>query len=68
MNNNYDAVYRNVGTTRRTMHRVEDHYAIHTFKSESEDAIKFFKDLGISAVVLALFGILAYSFYLVIQV
>jgi hypothetical protein len=66
--NNYDAVYRNTGMARRTMHRVEDHYAIHTFKSEHDDAVRFMKDFGISVLVMALAGLLIYSFYLIIQV
>ena len=41
---NYESVYRNTGMTPRTMHRVEDHYAIHTFKSDTQDAIKFLSE------------------------
>lgn len=41
-NNNYDAVYRNTGTTPRKMHRVEDHYPLHTFRTELDDAKDFF--------------------------
>ena len=51
---NYDAVYRNTGTTPRTMRRVEDHYALHTFKTEWEDAKQFF----IGVVIVALFAML----------
>ena len=49
---NYESVYRNTGTTPRTMRRVEDHYAIHTFKSDTQDAIKFLGEVlvGMSAV------------------
>ena len=66
--NNYDAVYRNTGMARRTMHRVEDHYAIHTFKSEHDDAVRFMKDFGISVLVIGLLGFIAYSFYQFIRV
>ena len=66
--NNYDAVYRNTGMARRTMHRVEDHYAIHTFKSEHDDAVRFIKDFGISVLVMAVLGSFFYSIYLIIQV
>ena len=51
MNQDYKAIYKNTGMTRRTMHRVEDHYALHTFKSEWDDAKEFF----IGAVVVSLF-------------
>ena len=54
MNNNYDAVYRNTGTTPRKMHRVEDHYAIHTFKSDTEKAIKFFIDMVVGMLAVAM--------------
>lgn len=54
MNNNYDAVYRNTGTIRRTMRRVEDHYAIHTFKSDTEKATKFFVEMVVGMLVVAL--------------
>jgi hypothetical protein len=54
MNNNYDAVYRNTGTTPRKMHRVEDHYAIHTFKSDTEKATKFFIDMVVGILMVGL--------------
>ena len=49
---NYESVYRNTGMTPRTMHRVEDHYAIHTFKSDTKQALEFFREMlvGMSAV------------------
>lgn len=53
-NNNYDAVYRNTGTVRRTMHRVEDHYAIHTFKTDAERAGKFFIDMVLGMLMVGI--------------
>ena len=54
MNNNYDAVYRNTGTIRRTMRRVEDHYDIHTFKTDSERAGKFVVDMVVGMLVVGM--------------
>ena len=62
MNNNYDAVYRNTGTIRRTMRRVEDHYAIHTFKSDTEKATKFFVEMVVGMLMVALPLVALYSF------
>jgi hypothetical protein len=62
MNNNYDAVYRNTGTTPRKMHRVEDHYAIHTFKSDTEKGIKFFIDMVVGILMVGLPLVALYSF------
>ena len=62
---NYESVYRNTGMTPRTMHRVEDHYAIHTFKSDTQDAIKFLSEalVGfacISALVFIIYAVLTW--------
>ena len=59
--NNYDAVYRNTGTTPRTMHRVEDHYALHTFKSDTRLAFEFFSEMLVGLFAIAGFFFLCYA-------
>ena len=60
-NTNYNAVYRNTGTTPRTMHRVEDHYTLHTFKSEYDDAKQFVIDFVVTTLVIGLFSLIGYA-------
>mgnify|MGYP003341701670 FL=1 len=60
-NNNYDAVYRNTGTTPRKMHRVEDHYAIHSFRTDLDEAKDFFVEMVIGAVMVGLPMLIIYS-------
>lgn len=59
--NNYESVYKNTGTVPRTMHRVEDHYTLHYFKSENDDAKRFFKDFVVTTLVIALIGLIGYA-------
>ena len=59
--NNYESVYKNTGTVPRTMHRVEDYYPISSFKSENDDAKRFFKDFVVTTLVIALIGLIGYA-------
>ena len=43
------------------MRRVEDHYAIQTFKSEHDDAVKFFKDFVVTTLVIGLLALIGYA-------
>ena len=61
MNNNYESVYRNTGTTPRKMHRVEDHYALHTFKSETREALEFLGDMLVGLTGIACLVFLGYA-------
>lgn len=58
---NYDAVYRNTGTTPRTMRRVEDHYAIHRMRTDLDEARDFLVDMVIGMVMVGLPMVLIYS-------
>ena len=58
----YKSVYKNTGMTPRKMHRVEDHYAIHTFKSEWDDAKDFFVGALIVFAFIGFFLLLGYGF------
>jgi hypothetical protein len=60
--NNYESVYRNTGATPRTMRRVEDHYAVHTFKSEWDDAKEFFIGLAGFSLFIVMCLALGYGF------
>lgn len=62
MNQDYDAVYRNTGTTRRTMRRVEDHYALHTFKTDRQRAYEFVVDMVIGMLMVGLPMAMLYGF------
>lgn len=70
--NDYKQVYKNVGTTPRTMgeaYRNADYATpIHRYNTEHDDAVRFLKDFGISVLVLALLGGIAYSVYQIIPV
>lgn len=57
----YKAIYKNTGTTQRTMHRVEDHYALHSFKSEYDDAKKFAVDFVVTTLVIGLLSLIGYA-------
>ena len=59
--NNYDAVYRNTGTTPRKMHRVEDHYALHTFKSDTREALEFLGEMLVGFFAIAGFFFVCYA-------
>lgn len=61
--NNYESVYRNTGTTPRTMRRVEDYYPLSSFKSEYDDAKKFAVDFAVMSIVIGLFGLIGYALY-----
>lgn len=69
---NYKSVYKNLGMTPRTMgeaYRGADYATpIHRYNTEHDDAVRFMKDFGISVVVLALLGAIAYSVYQIIPV
>ena len=60
-NTNYNAVYRNTGTTPRSMRRVEDYYPLSSFKSEYDDAKKFAVDFAVMSLVIGLFGLIGYA-------
>ena len=57
----YESVYKNTGTIPRSMRRVEDYYAIQTFKSEHDDAVKFFKDFAVTTLVIGLLALIGYA-------
>lgn len=60
MNNDYRAVYKNVGTTPRTLHEAyrdgEYGYSIHLFKDDFSRARSFFVDACIGFLIVAVFG------------
>ena len=58
---NYESVYKNTGTIPRTMHRVEDYYPLSTFKSEHDDAVKFFKDFAVTTLVIGLLALIGWA-------
>lgn len=70
--NDYKQVYKNVGTAPRTMgeaYRNADYATpIHRYNTEHDDAVRFLKDFGISVLVLALLGAIAYNVYQIIPV
>ena len=58
---NYESVYKNTGTIPRTMRRVEDYYPLSTFKSEHDDAVKFFKDFAVTTLVIGLLALIGWA-------
>lgn len=66
--NNYESVYRNTGTTPRTMRRVEDYYTLHSFKSEHEDAKKFAVDFVVMTLVIGLFSLIGYAVWQLVTI
>ena len=60
--NDYSAVYRNTGTAKRCLNRVEDHYSIHTYKTEWQDAKDFFTGLLTVLLFIVLIGFIVLPF------
>ena len=61
--NDYSAVYRNTGTAKRCLNRVEDAFTIHTYKTEWQDAKEFFAGCLTVGFLIALIVLIA-SFFI----